>query len=81
MRLISCALVIDTRGRDVTHHTLLLTMHPEPTQWESTMAKGQQKKPQAKKPKQDKSQASAPKSAYAQSMAEKGSPAPFVKKK
>ncbi len=47
---------------------------------EIPMAKGQQQKPNAKKPKQDKS--SAPKSAYAQSMAGKGSaPPPFVKKK
>jgi hypothetical protein len=51
------------------------------TQVESSMAKGQQKKPNAKKPKQDKSQTNAPKSAYAQSMAGKGSAEPFVKKK
>ena len=45
------------------------------------MAKGQQKKPNAKKPKQDKSLLSTPKTAYAQSMGQKGSPAPFLKKK
>jgi hypothetical protein len=44
------------------------------------MAKGQQKKPNSKKPKQDKSKGGAPKSAYATSMATKSAAPPFGKK-
>jgi hypothetical protein len=43
------------------------------------MAKGQQKKPSAKKPKQEKS--GAPKSAYAQGLQSSTAAAPFGKKK